>query len=88
MNARSRWKYVVHGPVVRYLGCHIYAFLAGILGGVVAILPDIDHPLSLLFGLGYPRFLHQWFLAISCIALLGCSAYFGRLLYRAILKVS
>lgn len=85
----SVWKlgqHVVCSAIIRNLGLHLYAFLAGVLGGVVGVLPDLDHPLSLLFGLGDPRFLHQWIFIISCVALFACCAFFGGLLYRFVLK--
>lgn len=63
-----------------------FAFLVGVCGGCAGILPDIDHPLKILFDLGDPRFLHMAFFAIACSVIFGCFSYLAGLYIEAILK--
>jgi hypothetical protein len=77
---------MVFHTLVRFINIHLFALCAGILGGIISVLLDIDHPLSVLLGIDYSRFLHPWVLAICGITLLAMCAYFARLCIIAILR--
>lgn len=77
---------MVFHALVRSIGVHLYALCAGILGGAISVLLDIDHPLSLLFGINYARFLHTWVFIICGITLLTMCAYFARLHIQILLR--
>jgi hypothetical protein len=86
VSVRKLGQSVVYRAIVRNFGLYIFTFLAGILGGVIGILPDLDHPLSLLLGIEHPRFIHTWVLIIACVVIVGCCAYFGGLLCWMVLE--
>lgn len=56
------------------------------LCGLVCVLVDLDHPLSVFLQIPTKRFLHSWYLLGSSIILCGVIACFGGLLARDFLK--
>lgn len=62
------------------------SLLIGILCGCVCVLVDLDHPIAWAFGLENGRIFHPYYFLISCLVILGCGAYIGGLLFKAILR--
>ncbi len=56
--------------------------------GLVGVLVDIDHPLSVILDIGNGRFLHTPLLVVSCLVLCCTGACIGGLLIKAVLANS
>lgn len=71
--------------VVKIIGLPL---CVGISCGVISVLVDLDHPISLALGweISTARFLHPYSLALACVVIICCCAYIGRLLYRNVLN--
>lgn len=70
---------------LNYSACGVPLWVI-LLCGLVGVLVDIDHLISYyLIPRQRGRFLHTPLLIISCVALLGCSAYLGGLLIKMVL---
>jgi hypothetical protein len=59
---------------------------AGLLSGCIGVLVDIDHPLALICGITYGRFLHPLFLVTSGFVIFCLFTYIAGLLLSTILR--
>jgi len=58
----------------------------GIISGFLCVLVDLDHPVAVAVGIADSRFAHPWYFLVSCIIIIGCCTFVGRLLYKAFLR--
>ena len=60
-------------------------FYIGVICGGICVLVDIDHPIAVAIGIVDSRFAHPLYFFISCVIIIGCFAFVGGLLYKAVL---
>ena len=73
----------VNNYIINLVGMPLYI---GLICGGVCVLVDIDHPISVAVGIADGRFAHPLYFILSCVIIIGCCTFVGRLLYKAFLR--